>query len=165
VLVPAIRSELASLDKNLALTAVQTARAHFDSALWRERLMATLVAGLGGLALLLVAIGLYGILSFMVAQRTREIGVRMALGAPAGSVLRLVLGRALAVVGIGAVLGALAAAALSRYVRGLLYGVHAADPLVILGAAAALIAIALAASSVPARRAAKVDPVTALRAE
>ena len=164
-LVPAIRSELASLDQNLALTAVQTARAHFDDALWRERLIATLVGGLGGLALLLVAIGLYGILSFRVAQRTREIGVRMALGAPARSVLWLVLGRALAVVGIGAVVGALAAVALSRYVRGLLYGVDAADPFVILAGVAALFAAAFAATSVPARRAVKVDPVTALRAE
>lgn len=164
-LVPAIRSELMSLDRNLSLTAVQTARAYFEDALWRERMVAALVGGLGGLALLLVALGLYGILSFMIAQRTREIGVRMALGAPAGSVLWLVLGRALAVVGIGAAIGALTAVALSRYIRSLLYGVHAGDPLVILASGALLVGVALAASVVPARRAVQVDPVTALRAE
>lgn len=164
-LVPALRREIAAIDNRLTITGVQTARAHFDDALWRERLTATLVGALGGLALALVAIGLYGILSFVVAQRTREIGVRMALGAQIGSVLWLVLGRALVVVGLGAVAGGVAAAALARSIRPLLFGVGVADPLVIASGVFALLTVTVVASVVPARRASRVDPVTALRAE
>jgi predicted permease len=164
-LVPAIRRELAAIDPNVALTGIRTARDHFDDALWRERLMASLVGGLGVVALALVAIGLYGILSFVVAQRTREIGVRMALGARLGAVLWLVLRRALVVVGAGAAAGALASAALARHVRPLLFGVSPADPRVVVSVVAALVLVTIAAAVVPARRAARVDPVAALRAE
>lgn len=164
-LVPAIRRELAALDPNLPLTGVQTARTHFDNALWRERLTATLLGGLGLLALVLAATGIYGILSYIVAQRTWEIGVRMALGARPGSILSMVLGRVVRLVATGAASGVLIALALMRLVRGLLYGVSPTDPLVLCSSTLGLLAVALIAGFLPARRAAAVEPVAALRLE
>jgi len=164
-LFPAIRRELAAIDSTLPLTGIQTARTHFENALWRERLTATLLTGLGSLALVLAAIGIYGILSFAVAQRAWEIGLRMALGARPPSVVSLVVGRLLGIVVAGAAIGTLISVALTRVVRGLLYEVSASDPLVIFSGTLALLVVALIASFVPARRAATVDPVAVLRAE
>jgi predicted permease len=154
-LAPAVRRELVALDRDLPL----------ENALWRERLTATLLSGVGLLALALAAIGIYGILSFAVAQRTWEIGLRIALGARPMSVLSSVLGRTLGLVAAGAAAGGLIAAALSRVIRGLLYGVSPTDPLVIFSGIVALLAVAFIASFVPARRATTVDPVAALRSE
>lgn len=164
-LVPAIRRELAAIDRNLPLTGIQTARSHFETTLWRERLIATLLSGLGLLALALATIGIYGVLSFAVAQRTWEIGVRVALGARPASVLSLIIGRMLGVVATGAAAGALIAVALTRVVRSLLYDVNPSDPLVILSGMLALLTVALLAAFAPARRAVAVDPTTALRLE
>lgn len=164
-LVPAIRRELAAIDSTLPLTGIQTARTHFENALWRERLTATLLTGLGVLALALAAIGIYGILSFAVAQRSWEIGLRVALGAPVGSVLLSVLGRILAAVAAGVAAGGLTAAVHGRVVRGLLYEVSPTDPVVLLSGTVGLLATAVMASVIPARRAARLDPASALRSE
>jgi len=162
-LVPAIRRELAAIDSMLPLTGIQTARTHFENALWRERLTATLLTSLGVLALALAAIGIYGILSFAVAQRSWEIGLRVALGAPVGSVLSSVLGRILAAVAAGVAAGGLTAAVLGRVVRGLLYEVSPTDPVALLSGTAALVAVAVIACVIPARRATKLDPAAVLR--
>ena len=124
-----------------------------------------LLAVFTGLALVLAAVGLYGVLAYAVTQRTREIGVRMALGARPAQALLLVARESLAVVGAGVVLGGLAALASARMISGLLFGIGPADPLALLGAAAVLGTVSLVATLLPARRAALVDPAVALRAE
>jgi putative ABC transport system permease protein len=125
----------------------------------------TLLGIFAGLALVLACIGVYGVLAYSVAQRTREIGVRMALGAKPGDVTRMILGRGLRLSAIGLVAGVALAAALGMLLRSLLYGVTPAAPLIYAGTAAALIVVALAACVIPAQRAARVDPVVALRDE
>jgi len=119
----------------------------------------------GGVALLLAAIGLYGTISYVVARRTSEIGVRIALGAEPAAVQRLVVGGSLRLAVIGLGLGFVAALALTRVLRGLLFGVASTDPISYVGAMALLIAVALLAGWLPARRAARVDPMVALRYE
>jgi macrolide transport system ATP-binding/permease protein len=126
---------------------------------------ATLLGAFGGLALLLAAVGLYGVVAYSVAQRTREVGIRMALGAEMNDVLGLVLGRGMRLAAAGIGIGVLAAAAVSRVLSSMLYGVSAIDPLAFGGACAVLLCVALAANLVPARRAARVDPMVALRYE
>jgi len=117
------------------------------------------------LALLLSAVGIYGVTAYAVAQRTREIGVRMAIGASAGVVVRMVLAGALRTVLVGLGVGALAALAAARLIASQLYGVSARDPLTFAGIAGLLLAVALAASVIPALRAARIDPMAALRAD
>jgi ABC-type antimicrobial peptide transport system permease subunit len=129
------------------------------------RVAAYTLGGFGLLALALAAIGVYGVVSYSAAQRTREIGVRVALGAGAPDVLRLVLGEGLSVVGLGLALGLALAFAATRVFAGFLYGVGAADPLTFVGVPLLLGAIALAAGYLPARRATKIDPMVALRHE
>ena len=118
-----------------------------------------------GVALLLGTVGIYGVISFIVGQRTQEIGVRMALGAPATTVLRSVVTDGLRLTGMGIALGLAGAWAVSRALGSLLYGVKATDPLTFVGTAALLTAVATLATWIPARRASRVDPVEALRAE
>jgi ABC-type antimicrobial peptide transport system permease subunit len=115
--------------------------------------------------LLLAAIGLYGVVAFTVAQRTREVGVRVALGADVGDVVWMVLGSGMRLAAVGVALGVLGAAAVARLLASLLYGVSSVDPAAYLGAAALLLAVAFFANLVPARRAARVDPMAALRYE
>jgi ABC-type antimicrobial peptide transport system permease subunit len=132
----------------------------------QSRSTPTLLLGIfGGVALLLAAIGVYGVLAFGVEQRVREFGVRQALGADGGSILRLVLGQGLRTAGAGAVLGLVGAIALSRYLESLLYEVTARDAGVLAGVTTLLLIVAAAACYIPARRATRVDPIVALRTD
>jgi predicted permease len=161
----AVREQLRALDRNLPVADVRTLEEQFDLSLLPARIAAWTLGGFGLLALALAAIGIYGVVSYTVAQRTREIGVRMALGARRADVLRLILGEGLSVVGVGLGLGLLLSFAVTRVLGGFLYGVTASDPLTFVGVPALLGSIALAAGYLPARRAAKVDPMVALRYE
>jgi len=156
-----------ALQLKLPRTAIEvhTLTAQVDAALVQERLMATLAASFGTLALLLAAVGLYGLLAYTVARRTNEIGIRMALGAQRGQVMWMVLRDALGLLACGAILGLPAAWAGSRWIASMLFGLTATDPSTTLVAAAALIAAGLLAGSIPARRASKVDPMAALRCD
>jgi ABC-type antimicrobial peptide transport system permease subunit len=118
-----------------------------------------------GAALLLGAIGIYGVISYMVSLRTREIGVRMALGAAPGEIGRMVSRQGLTMAGVGVVIGLAAAGLLTRYLRALLFEISPTDPLTLGGVAVGLLVVALAASWLPARRAARVEPAVALRSE
>ncbi len=144
---------------------VSTWKSHRDESLSQERLLASLLTGFGVLALALACIGMYGVLSYAVAQRTREIGVRIALGADAAQVVRLVLRRGVALVLAGLALGLGAALVLARLVSTLLYGIGPGDPVTIAAVSLLLVAVALLAGSVPARRATRIDPTEALRHE
>jgi predicted permease len=161
----AIRRVMQQLDSNVPMYNVRTLEAQADQSLLNERLVATLSSAFGLLATLLAVIGLYGVMAFSVARRTREIGVRMALGAVPGDVVWLVMREVIVLVGSGLVLGLAAAWALSRLVSSQLYGVTANDPLTMAAAAAVLAAVALLAGYIPARRATRVNPVLALRYE
>jgi ABC-type antimicrobial peptide transport system permease subunit len=139
--------------------------AQLDQSLLNDRLVATLSAAFGALATLLAVIGLYGVMAFTVTRRTREIGVRMALGAVQGDVVWLVMREVLVLVGTGVVLGLAGAWGLGRLISSQLYGVTANDPVSIAAAASLLAAVALVAGYVPAWRATRVNPVLALRYE
>jgi len=164
-LAAAVRREMRGLDKDLQIPEAQTLRSFRDSGLGQERLSAALLSGLGILAAVIAAVGLYGVLAFAVAQRTREIGIRMALGAAPRQVLRGVLAEALALVGAGLAIGFLAAVALARFIASLLYGISPTDLATYAVSAALLAAVGVAAAYLPARRASRVDPMVALRYE
>jgi predicted permease len=159
----AIQREVAVLDKDLPLTDIQTLKTHFDQALSQERLSAVLLTGLSSLALVLAAIGIYGVLSHSVSQRTREIGVRVALGADPGDVLRHVVGGMMRPVAMGLVVGGAVALALTTLIRHLLFGLSPTDPFVFGGTVLIMLAVAALAAYVPARRAARLNPTAALR--
>jgi predicted permease len=164
-LVPAIRSEVAALDKSLPLVGMKTMSEQISSTLWQQQMAAGLIGIFGLLALLLAAIGLYGVIAQFVAQRNREIAIRMALGAGAAEVVKLVLkqGSTLAIAGV---LAGLATAFVStRVLSSLLWGVSATDPATFIVASVVLIAVPVLASIIPARRASRIDPVVALRQE
>jgi len=161
----AMREQIRTLDANLPVADVKTLRDQLDLSLFPSRVAAWTLGGFGVLALLLAAIGIYGVVSYSVAQRTREIGVRMAMGAREKDLLRLVLGEGLFVIAVGLALGLLLAAAATRVIASLLYGVEATDPLTFATVPLLLGFVALVASYIPARRATKVDPLVALRYE
>jgi macrolide transport system ATP-binding/permease protein len=164
-LVKTMHRTLLEIEPSLLPMEELTMREQVAGTLLPLRIGATLVAVFGGLALLLAAIGLYGVIAFAVAQRTREIGIRVAVGARPASVLSLVLRRGLLLVALGAVAGGLAAAAATRLLTGALYGISAADPVAWAAAALLLLIVTLLAHLVPARRAMKLDPVRALRSD
>jgi predicted permease len=160
-----IRQVVNSLDANLPVFQMKTIEAQMEESLITERLVATLSSGFGILATLLAAIGLYGVMAYMVAQRTREIGVRMALGAASTDVIWLVMKEVLLLAGIGIAVGLPAAWALTRMVKSQLYGIQPNDALTIIAATLGIAFVALLAGYVPARRATLVDPMRALRWE
>lgn len=160
-----LRAEFRQLDPDLPLFTVRTLAETVQMNLARQRFAMQLLGVFAGLALVLAAIGIYGVLAYTVAQRTREIGLRMALGAQRGDVLRLILREAMRWVLLGGLCGLVVALALSRVLTNLLYGVKATDPLTFASVAVLLVGVALIACLVPAWRAAKVDPMIALRAE
>jgi len=164
-IIPAVRSIVSQLDNNLPLFDVKTQSAQIEGSLFQERLIARLSSFFGGLSLLLACIGLYGLLSYEVARRTREIGVRMALGARPSDVLRLIVSQGVVLSAAGVSLGILASLGATRYLASLLYGVHPFDPLTFAVVALLLGVVALAACFLPARRAMRVDPMVALRHE
>ncbi|HVF44359.1 MAG TPA: ABC transporter permease [Pyrinomonadaceae bacterium] len=164
-LVPAIRRELSSLDKDLPLYNVRTMEQVLSDSVSRRRFQMLLIAAFAFVGLLLAAVGTYGVISYSVAQRRHEIGVRMALGARAPDILRLVLGQGLGLALAGVGIGLAAAFALTRVMSSLLYGVSATDPLTFAAVSLALLCVAAAACLVPARRATRVDPMEALRYE
>ena len=162
---PVVREQIRALNANLPIADVQTLRDQIELTLFPSRIAAWTLGGFGLLALLLAGIGIYGVVSYGAAQRTREIGVRMALGAKERDVLRLVLWDGLLVIGAGLAIGLLLAAAATRLVAAFLYGVGATDPLTFVIVPLLLGVVAIVASYIPARRAVKVDPLVALRYE
>jgi macrolide transport system ATP-binding/permease protein len=161
----AVRKEVQGLDPNLPLFDVKTLTEHMRFALFPPKIAATVLGVFGLVALLLSAIGIYGITSYTVAQRTHEIGIRLALGAQLSDVLKLVLGHGLKLTIIGSAIGLFGAYLATRAITSVLYGVSATDPLTFISVSALLIGVALLACYVPSRRATKVDPLVALRNE
>jgi len=160
-----VRAQIASLDPNLPIREVKTMDEQIDQNLFAERMLSSLTMAFAALATMLAALGLYGVLAYNVARRTREIGLRMALGADAGSVRGLVLREVVVMISIGTVVGLAAAGAAGTLVQSLLYKMKAWDFAIYAGAATILWIIALAAAYIPARRATLVDPLIALRYE
>jgi predicted permease len=163
--VDAVRRHVASIDPSIPVVGTRTIEEFLDNNILVDRLLATLSGFFGLLALLLAAVGLYGVISYAVTRRTREIGVRMALGAERRSVLWLVARYAGGLVLAGAAIGIPAALALSKFVKSFLFGIGAQDAMAIAGATATLLVAAAVAAFVPARRATNVDPIVALRHE
>jgi predicted permease len=162
---PMIRQVLGKLDPSLPVDDMKTLKAQLDETLSTERLIASLSVVFGGLATLLAAIGLYGVMAFVVVRRTKEIGLRLALGAPRGSVLWLVLREALILIGAGLLVGAPAYYLLSKYAASQLFGLTPVDAWTCAGSMAILVIVAVFSGFVPARRASGIDPITALRYE
>jgi putative ABC transport system permease protein len=162
---PGLREAVWSLDRSLPIYSIWAARALIARSVAPRRLFMLLIAGFASVALILAAIGIYGVMTFTVSQRTREMGIRVALGAVRRDVFRLVVGRAMALTAIGLALGLLGAAAATRLLRQSLFGIHSIDPITYLTIALLMCAVTFVASYLPARRAALVDPMVALRNE
>ena len=161
----AVRTQIAALDPNLAVFGVQTMQEHVNKSMLVPRLSAVLLGVFGAVGLVLATVGLYGVLSYAVRRRTREIGIRMALGASAKGILRLVAGQGMWLAGIGLTIGLAISWAVWRFAASQLYGISPTDSLTFIGVPLLLLTVALVASVLPARRAAKVDPMDALRWE
>jgi predicted permease len=161
----AVRSVVSQMDSNLPVFAVHTETQLIDQLLFQERMIAQLSSFFGVLALVLACVGLYGLLSYEVSRRTREIGIRMALGAQQPDVLRLVVGQGIMLAIIGAAVGIGVALGVTRYLASMLYNVHAGDPATMIAVAVLLMLVSLTACYIPARRAIRVDPMVTLRHE
>jgi putative ABC transport system permease protein len=164
-LTSAIRGAIASIDKDQPIFAIATMQELVDSSVSTRRVTLILLGIFSALALVLAAIGIYGVISYSVAQRTHEIGIRMALGADGGGVLRMILAQGAKLAGAGVVIGLAASLGLTRLMANLLFSVSAADPLTFAAVALVLVLVALLACYIPARRALRVDPIIALRYE
>lgn len=163
--IAAFRKTIAEIAPTVPLVIFVTLREQMDAALGSQELITLLANFFGVLALLLSALGLYGLLSAGLAQRTSELGVRIALGATRGTVLRMVLGEALTLLALGLLLGVIALFFTTRFVTAMLYGISAYDPSTLVGVAGTLVVVTILAAIVPALRAATTDPIEALRAE
>ena len=163
--IPLVRDIVAHADINLPVFNVRTQTKQIEQQLAQERIVARVSSFFGILALALACIGLYGLLAYEVARRTREIGIRMALGAQQGDVLRLVVRQGIILALVGAGVGIVAAMGVTRFMKTMLYDVHPSDPATIIGVSVLLTVVALAACYVPARRAMRTDPMNALRYE
>jgi len=162
---PAVRSTMTSIDNHMALLGPETMEQRLGHTFAPHRFNMALLTAFASFALLLAAVGIYGVMAQFVAQRTHEIGIRMALGACPIEVVRLVLGQGVRLALLGLAIGIAVAAAATRLIRSLLYGVTASDPLTFFFVATLLICVVLLACLVPARRAMRVDPIVALRHE
>jgi putative ABC transport system permease protein len=164
-IVPAAVAALHEIDPNVAAADIRTMEEVIDGSVAQRRLTMLLLAAFAGLALVLAAVGIYGVIGYSVSQRTQEIGIRMALGAQRGAVLRMVVGQAMRLAAIGLAAGAAGAWVLTRLMQKLLFGVTPSDPVTFVAVSASLAVVAAAAASIPGLRATRVDPVVALRAE
>ncbi len=160
-----LREAIWSVDKEQPITSIETFDDVVSGSMARPRLLTVLLGSFGALGLILGALGIYGVLAYLVNERQREIGVRIALGAPASSVLRMFVGRGLVLTAAGLAIGLGGALGLTRLMSGVLYGVKTTDPITFAGVAALLLGVAALASWIPARRAARLDPVEALRSD
>jgi ABC-type antimicrobial peptide transport system permease subunit len=160
-----VREAIWGVNRNLPLANVRTLAEVLSGSMARTSFSLIMLAIAAGVALILGSIGIYGVISYVVSQRTRELGVRLALGAEAGDVRRMVLKQGFLLAGAGVVIGLVAAVGLTRLMGALLYGVDPIDPLTFGTVAISLTGVALLASYVPARRASRVDPVVAIRFE
>ena len=164
-LIGAVRNEMRALNKDVPLFSVQTMAQRIGDQVATDRMVAVLLSVFGVGALLLASIGIYGVIGYAVAQRTHEIGIRIALGAEHRDILKLIVGQGMVLILIGAVLGLALALAATRVLKSVLFGVSATDPLTFVSVVVVLISVALLACYLPARRATKVDPLVALRYE
>jgi putative ABC transport system permease protein len=164
-LAAAVRSEVWAIDKEQPVSNISTMEQILYASVAQQRFNMLLFAIFAVVALVLAAVGIYGVISYSVTQRTHEIGVRMALGASSGDVMRLVVGQGFKLVSVGVAIGLAAAFVLTRFMQSMLFGVGATDPITFAAISAVLVAVAMLASYVPARRATKVDPMIALRYE
>ena len=164
-IIPALRRVVRAADPALPLVNVRTQQDQIDANLMDERLLVSLTAGFGLLALVLASVGIYCLMAYSVAQRTREIGIRMALGAIPRQILTMVLRESFSLASVAVALGVAIALLVTRFVRSLLFGIAPSDPAVVWGATALVMFVAVAASWLPARRAASLQPMEALRRE
>jgi ABC-type antimicrobial peptide transport system permease subunit len=162
-LLASLRDVIRGLDANLPIYDARTLAEHLGTAVFAQRMGANLLGVMGGLALILAAVGLYGVIAYAVSQRRQEMGIRLALGAAPQDLLRMVVGQGMRLTLVGVVLGLALAYAASGFMGSLLPGITPRDPLTFIGVPVVLALVALVAASIPARRAGAVDPVDALR--